>query len=230
MTSESVLPLYCVLYKFRSLFSSSPQVTPELAWKQAPSKRYVLSSALFLSKMIILVSAYIYFSWKEWLDFGRQGYTQKQSVFDFHLLCLQNSKTESGERSLKWNGMRGNLDTQWQKLRIFHGLQTILKQFWKQGQKVHSQVQLLYFLSPSQWRNLFLSPSIFLLNFVPSASAMQNDPRLWPVLNWLNHELRVRKNWVQFLSLCLYYLCDLGHICVKMIVPHNIVYFNNKMR
>lgn len=65
VASESVLPLHCVLYKFRSLFSSSPQVTPELAWKQAPSKRYVLSSALFLSKTIILLSAYIYFSCKE---------------------------------------------------------------------------------------------------------------------------------------------------------------------
>lgn len=132
MTSEYVLIWYCSLHKFLSHFSSSPKVTPELAWNQAPSKRYVFffSSALFLKRNYYFGECFIYiyfFSKKEWHVFGRQGYTQKQSVCYFHLRCLCNVKTEIRERSLRWNRMRDNLETQWQNLSMSCGLQTILK-------------------------------------------------------------------------------------------------------
>lgn len=68
MTSEYVLIWYCSLHKFLSHFSSSPKVTPELAWNQAPSKRYVFFSPLpcSLKKIIILVSALlIYFFFRK---------------------------------------------------------------------------------------------------------------------------------------------------------------------
>lgn len=87
---------------------------------------------------------YIFFSEKEWHVFGRQGYTQKQSVCYFHLRCLCNVKTEIRERSLRWNRMRDNLETQWQNLRMSCGLQTILKA--RSGG--FSQTQPFYFFSP----------------------------------------------------------------------------------
>lgn len=153
--------------------------------------------------------------------------SSRNKVFgDFHLLCFCNSKTEMGEKILemKWSERdSGNPVTEAEN---FPGLMR------NSESKVRMcQIQFSYFLSPSQWRNLFLSQFLCSLNFILSESAMENDPHLWPVVNWLKHELWVRKNWFQFLVLLLCKLPDLGHICTKkMIVPTRVVYFKDKMR
>lgn len=67
----------------------------------------------------------LFFSGIKWLVLEGKD-TPRIKVFgSLHLLCFYNSKSEIGEWSLKWNGMRVILQTQW--LRIAHGLQAVLK-------------------------------------------------------------------------------------------------------
>lgn len=141
----------------------------------------------------------LFFSGREWLVLEGKDTSRIKVFGSLHLLCFHNNKSEIGERSLKWNGMRDILQTQW--LRIAHDLQAVLKaRPWR---------------CSSSFSSLFSKPSI-VKAFIPTQAtfftelyALSIDSGEWPspvacgelAETWA---LWVRKSWFQFQVLSLY--------------------------